>query len=185
MLIGDASDFAIEVMIEPDLKTPSAVWGRMCVHIAETILGDYNDPYCALYPAYRHFEWHAKYRDRLWDAVFDGMAPEGIHDTVHDAMYGDDDRTIEEIQRDSHRYGAFDFLTNWGEQFDGYSSVIVSPAPDTIMVLHRPYVDMDSPRRLPKDCVVAHCSRSGFVNASAKFVDWFDRESERLQRKEA
>jgi hypothetical protein len=185
MLIGDPTDFAIEVMVEPDLKVPSAVWGRMCVHVAGTTLGDFSDQFCALYPAYGHFDWHAKRHDRLWDTVFNDMSAEEIHDKVRFAIYGDDDRTMDEIQRDSRRFSPYDFLTNWGEQFDGYSSVIVSPTPDAMMVLHRPYVDLDSPRRLPADFVSARCSRDGFCRAAASFVDWFDREADRLQRKEA
>jgi hypothetical protein len=185
MLIGDVTDFAIEVMVELDLKVPSAVWGRMCVHIAGTTLGDFSDPHCALYPAYGHFQWHAKRRERLWDTVFDDMTAEEIHDKVRHAIYGDDDRTMDDIQRDSRRYSPFDFLSNWGEQFDGHGSVIVSPEPETMMVLHRPYVDLHSPRRLPVDFVAARCSRDGFARATAGFIDWFDREAERLQPKEA
>lgn len=184
MLIGDRSDFAIEVMVEPDLTIPSAVWGRMCVHIAGKTLGDFTDSFCALYPAYGHFDWHAKHRDRLWEASFDAMTPEEIHDTVRNAVYGDDDRTMDQILRDSRRYSKFDFLTNWGEQFDGYSSVIVSPAPEIMMVLHRPYARPESARLLPMDFFVAKCSRLGFINASLGFVKWFDRESERLQKQE-
>jgi hypothetical protein len=166
MLIGDLRDFAIEVMVEPDLKVPSAVWGRMCVHIGNTTLGDFDNHYCALYSAYRSFEWHAKHDDRLWDEMFDNMLPEEIHDTVYQANYGDDDRTMDQIKRDSLRFGRFDFLTNWGEQFDGYSSVIISPNVDTMMILHRSYVDTDSNRRLADDFVMAYCTRSGFINAS-------------------
>jgi hypothetical protein len=40
LLIGDINDFAIEVMVEPDLMVPSSVWGRMCVHIGDTTLGE-------------------------------------------------------------------------------------------------------------------------------------------------
>ena len=116
--------------------------------------------------------------------MFDGMAPEEIHDTVRDALYGDDERTMDQIHRDCNRYASFDFLTNWGEQFDGYSSVVVSPDPDTMMILHRPYADPESGRRMPTEFVVARCSRTGFINASSNFVAWFDRESERLQRKD-
>ncbi|MCC9603751.1 hypothetical protein LOC67_24640 [Stieleria sp. JC731] len=185
MLIGDSTDFAIEVMVEPALKVPSAVWGRMCVHVGGTTLGDFSDQYCALYPAYGNFDWHAKRVDRLWDTVFNGMTPEEIHDTVRHAIYGDDDRTMDEIQRDSRRFSPFDFLTNWGEQFDGYSSVIVAPAPETVMVLHRPYVQLDSPRRLPDDFLAASCSRDGFCRAAREFVAWFDHEAKRLQQKDA
>lgn len=183
MLFGNANDFAIEAMLEPGLKDPSAVWGRMCVRIGGTTLGDYDDHHCALYSAYRHFDWRIKQHGPLWDDIFDHMSPEEIYDTVHDALYRDDDRTIAQIQHDERRYGAFDFLTNCGEQFDGYSSVIVSPAPDSMLILHRPYANPDSSRRLPDEFVVAYCSRSGFVSTSAKFVDWYNREAERLSLK--
>ena len=177
MLIGAPKDFAIEVMVEPDHTAPSAVRGRMCVHVAEYTLGDFDNPYCGLGPAYRAFKRHTKNRDRLWDTTFDEMKPEEIRDTVHDALYRDDDRTMDQIKR------RFDFLTNWGEQFDGYSSVIVSPTPDTKMILHRPHAAPDYLCRFP-NLVVACCSRSGFLNASEGFVDWFERESKRLQRTE-
>ena len=187
MLIGDTNDFAIEAMVEPELKLPSAVWGRMCIHVGETTLGDFDDHSCALYPAYGHFKWHAKQSSGLWDDKFNDMSPEQIHDTVRHAIYGDgdDERTMDEIRRDSRRYSKFDFLTNWGEQFDGYSSVIVSPDSDTMMIMHRPHVEHDSPRRLPGDFVVARCSRSGFLSVSRNFEHWFDREAERLSPKEA
>ncbi|TWU19358.1 hypothetical protein Poly21_15300 [Allorhodopirellula heiligendammensis] len=180
MLIGDPTDFAIEAMVEPDLKAPSAVWRRMRIHLGNVTLGDFDDPYCALYPAYGHFKWHAKLNDQLWNDSFNGMIPEEIHDTVREAIYGDDERTTDQIQRDSLEYGRFDFLTNWGEQFDGYSSVILSPKPTDMMVLHRPFVAVDSPRRLPDAFVVAHCSRAAFVTASLGFVKWFDEVAERL-----
>jgi len=185
MLFGDANDFAIEATVEPELEAPSAVWGRMCIHIGDMTLGDFDDHYCALYPAYGHFEWHAKRTDKLWDDIFTGMLPEQIHDTVRHAIYGDDDRTLEEIRRDSRRFADFDFLTNGGEQFEGYASVIASPSSDTIMVIHRPHVRPDSPRRLPGDFVIANCSRSGFIRASELFVQWFHQQTKRLTPKEA
>jgi hypothetical protein len=185
MLIGDLNDFAIEVVVEPDLKVPSAVWGQMCLRIGNTTLGDFDDHYCALFPAYKHFEWHANHDDRLWDDAFDDMSPEDIYDMVHHAIYGDDDRTMDEIKRDSLRFGIFDFLTNWGEQFDGYSSVIISPDSDTMMILHRPYLYAYSPRRLADDFVMLRCTRSGYINVSRRFVDWFEMEADRLSPKKA
>ena len=180
MLIGDPNDFAIEAIVEPDLTTPSAVWGRMCIHIGAVTLGDFSDPYCALYPAYEQFDWHSKLRVRLWDEAFDGKSPAEIHDIVRNAIYGDDDRTIEQIQNDSFRFGKFDFLTNWGEQFDGFASVIVSPDPATMMFLHKPYADLASRRRLPHNFVVAQCSSLAFRSVSSGFVEWFDCEAQRL-----
>lgn len=185
MLIGDPNNFAIEAMVEPELKAPSAVWGRMCIHIGDVVLGDWTEPFCGLGPAYEHFRWHARQCERLWLDSFDEMTSEEIHDTVRHAIYGDDERTIEQIKRDSLTYGRFDFLTNWGEQFDGYASVIVSPTPDTMMILHRPYLDVGAPRKLPQEFVVARCSRDAFTTASLGFVDWFDRKAEELLPKEA
>lgn len=174
MLFGDPNDFAIEAMVEPDLKIPSAVWGRMCLHIGNIVLGDFTNTYCALFPAYGHFQWHAQRDDPLWLDAFNEMTPREIHDTVSHALYGDDNRTLDQMRQDSLLYGRFDFLTNWGDQFDGYSSVIVSPTPDVMMLLHRPYVDPSSSRRLPHEFVIAHCSRAAFIKASIGFVDWFD-----------
>ena len=179
MLFGDPSNFAIEVMAEPELVAPSTVWGRMCIHIGEVILGDYNDPHCGLYDAYCEFGWHLNRVEPLWDQAFDGLSLEQIHDTVANAIYGDDDRTNEQIQQDSIRYRHFDFLTNWGEQFDGYSSVIVASNDETITILHRPYSD-NPRRRIETEFVVAECTRTGFIDTVRQFVYWFDAETKRL-----
>lgn len=37
-IFGDRKDFAIEVLSEPHLAPPSAVWGRMCLHIGDLSL---------------------------------------------------------------------------------------------------------------------------------------------------
>jgi hypothetical protein len=177
MLIGDASDFAIEVMVEPDLEIPSAVWGRMCIHIGDVTLGDFDNSYCALYPAYIPFKWHTQQTDRLWHESLENLSPEEIHDIVHSSIYGDNDNISQLVE--------FDFLTNWGEQFDGYSSVIVSPTRESMMILHRPYLDPSDSRRLSNDFVLAHCTHSGFIDALNHFVAWFDSEAKRLSGKTA
>lgn len=142
--LGDTNDFAIEVMVEPDLKAPSAVWGRMCVHIGTT-LGTIEDAFCALLPARDHFAWHVSRPGRLWDSLSDPLSPGEIHDTVRYALYGEGGRTAEEVHRDWEKFAAFDFLTNWGEQFDGFGSVIDAPDEHTIIILHRPQFNLESP----------------------------------------
>jgi hypothetical protein len=177
MLIGDTSDFAIEVMVEPDLEIPSSVWGRMCVHIGNVTLGDFDDSYCALYPAYLSFKWHTQQTNRLWHERLENLSPEEIHDMVHFSIYDVDDETGPLTE--------FDFLTNWGEQFDGYSSVIVSPTRENMMILHRPYLEPDDSRRLSDDFVIAYCTHFGFIDAAKGFVSWFDSEAKRLSGKTA
>jgi hypothetical protein len=79
-----------------------------------------------------------------------------------------------EIKADSQRFGAFDFLTNWGEQFDGFASVIVRPNLNSIMILHRS----------EKHFHEARCSKDGFCSAIKEFVNWFDGQERYLGAKE-
>jgi hypothetical protein len=175
VIFGDARDFAIEAVVEPGLAAPSAVWGRMCIHIGAITLGDFNDNYCALYSSYRNFKYMAAGTHRLWDETFAGLSPEEIHDTVRQAIYGDDASEFT-----SRRFARFDFLTNWGEHFDDFSSVICSPDEGTLLILHRPYAPLNSPRRMAGEFVIASCTRSSFIAASTQFADWFESEAKRL-----
>ena len=179
MIFGNPKDFAIEAMTEPHLTAPSAVWGRMCVHIGDVTLGDFSDEHCGLYGAYCGFRELLNTSTQLWDESFDGLSREQIHDLVRNAIYGDDDRTMSAILADSQRYGRFDFLTNWDEQFDGFASVIVQEDAATTTILHRPHSAFTRQRE-PGPFVLAICSTIGFRNACAGLVEWFDREAARL-----
>ena len=176
MIFGDPSDFAIEAMTETHLVRPSAVWGRMCLHIADTTLGDFDDPHCALYPAYRQFASLLERINELWDDAFNDLNDHDIYSLLDHAIYGDDDRTMAEIERDARRFSRFDFLTNWGEQFVGHKCFILYRAPDTLRILYR----------MPDNCPgTVSITKDGFVHAANGFLAWFDSESERLTPKEA
>jgi hypothetical protein len=171
MLFGNPTDFAIEAMTEPHLSAPSAVWGRMRVICDKQIYGDYENPHCALYPAYCQFRWFRENVIDLWDSSFNGLSNSELHDLLDHAIYGDDNRNTQEIESDSMRYGRFNFLTNWGEQFDGYKSFIVSPMAGTLIILRRDEGGL---------LIVASCSTQGFVKAADEYLDWFHAETERL-----
>ena len=179
MLFSNPEDFAIEAMTEPHLVAHSAVWGRMCVRIGPVILGDFSDEHCGLYGAYCGFKELLNTKTRLWDASFDGLSREQIHDLVRNAIYGDDDRAMEAVVADSQQYRRFDFLTNWGEQFDGFASVIIQENATTTTILHRPHSAF-ARQRSPGPFVVAICTTIGFRNACAGLVEWFDLEAARL-----
>lgn len=180
MIFGTPDDFAIEAMTEPHLVAPSQVWGRICVHIGPTVLGDFADEHCGLYCAYRGFKELISNPTRLWDESFDGLSNEQIHDLVREAIYGDDDQSIDAMLVDARRYGRFDFLTNWGSPFDGFGSVIVQGDNRTTTVLHRPHSAWGRQRE-PGPFVIATCSTSGFQSACEAFVEWFDLEAARLR----
>ncbi len=53
-LIGNKSEFAVQVMTEADLTPPSAVWGRMCLWVNNISLGNFNEEHCGLYQCVHH-----------------------------------------------------------------------------------------------------------------------------------
>lgn len=179
MIFGNLNDFAIEAMTEPDLVAPSHVWGRMCVRIGPVVLGDITDEHCGLYGAYCGFKKLLENDIRLWDESFDGLTREQIHDLVRNAIYGDDDRSMESIVADSLRYRRFDFLTNWDEQFDGFGSVIIQEDERTTTVLHRPHSAF-ARKRDPGEFVAATFSTMGFRNSCVGFIKWYEGEATRL-----
>lgn len=179
MMFGDPTDVAIEAMTEPHLVAPSAVWGRMCLHIGDVVLGDFSHSHCSLYGAYCEFKELLDIPRPLWDESFDGLSHEQIHDLVRNAIYGDDERSMEAILADLQRYRNFDFLTNWGEQFDGFASVIIQEDDQTTTIMHRPHSAWAN-QSPPGPFVVAICSTIGFRNACSGLIEWFDSEAARL-----
>jgi hypothetical protein len=180
MIFGDPSDFAIEAMIESDLTVPSAVWGRMRIWCQEETIGDYNEPFCALYPAYLGFNDLQQTISTLrWNGI-EEMTNAEIWNFLDGLLYGyqgdveiQDDRPLEQMQKDATEYGKFNFLTNWGEQFDqGGKSFIVCKDGRKITILNR---------SLPaKYDIAVITSKLALNNAISLFLSWFDNEARRL-----
>lgn len=178
MLFGSKSEFAIEAMIEPGLVPPSSVYGRMQVWCANLSIGDFSNPRCSLYPAYLGFKQLVTALPNLWRSDLDGLSDEQLIDRLDRLLYGsqgdelleDDDRTVVECRRDWEKYGAFNFLTNWGEQFDreGKAFIFCPPAqPAKILVL----------RRGSNTVLPLHASIPAAADAIDKFLRWFDESS--------
>lgn len=185
-VFGDRHDFAIEAGVEPELKPPSAVWGHMCVWCRGAPLGDIEDRYCALYPAYRGFRSllspvHGEPTlDRLWAEEFAGLGDLAVLDFLDGLLYGyhgdvevPDERTAEQCRRDAVVWGCFDFLTGWGEPFDGCKAFILRPPGGQVRILSR-----DLPESLAPG---VEASRGGVVAAVTGFTAWFNEQARRLQ----
>lgn len=180
MLFGKIDTFAIEAMPEPHLQPPSQVWGRMRIWCEGCEIGDFEDPFCGLYTSYMGF--HAL-RDRLsslWLDEFEGLSDQELWNLLDGALYGyhgdiplADERSLEEVQRDSARYEPFDFLTNWGEQFDqgGKSFIVYTPA-GRVRILNRSLP--------PARGLALEASLVDVTEAIDGFTAWFEQESERL-----
>ncbi|MHA3774784.1 hypothetical protein ACXR0O_24950 [Verrucomicrobiota bacterium sgz303538] len=118
--------------------------------------------------------------DELWDEEWAGLNDLDAWNFLDAALYGchgdvriEDDRTLEEMSRDGRRYGKFNFLTNWGEQFDGgFKSFLLCPPQRPIRVLSRAF-----PKGLGLGVDV---SRTGFLEAVHAFAQWFEEQEQRL-----
>ncbi len=178
-VFGNRADFAIEAGVEPEGHTAAIVWGPMCVWCNGVPLGDLADRHCALYPSYTSFAWLADNLGSLWAnelTGFDDIAAWNFLDGLLYGYHGDtelaDARSLDECSRDAERWWRFDFLTNWGEQFDGYKSFLLCPPGDSVRVLSR---------RLPASMGRGvSVSQRSFVEAASCFVGWFESESLRI-----
>jgi hypothetical protein len=184
-VFGSRDDFAIEAGIDPPLKLPSAVFGHMWIWCRGVPLGNLDDRYCALYPAYCGFRdllsgVHGEPKiDRLWAEELAGLDDVAAWNFLDGLLFGyhgevevSDERTVEECQRDWVVWGCFNFLTNWGEQFDGYKAFVMQPPGGPVRILSR---------RLPAGKGRAvEVSRDGFVTACEGFVRWFEEQELRL-----
>jgi hypothetical protein len=179
-LFGNRADFAIEAGVEPDLQPPSAVWGHMRVWCRGVPLGDITDRHCALYPAYTLFRWLPSHLGELWAPELVGLDDSAAWNFLDRLLYGGhgdgepaDGRTAEQRRADWRAWNRFDFLTNRGEQFDGYKAFILSPPGDSARILSR---------HLPESMFRGvRVSKRGVVAAAEGFARWFEGEALRLE----
>jgi hypothetical protein len=183
-VFGDPADFAIEAGVEPSLMPPSAVWGHMRIWCRGVPLGDIANRHCALAGADWGVRKVVSNLDRLWAEELAGLDDVAAWNFLDGLLYGyrghvelPDDRTIEECRRDAAAWGRFNFLTNWGEQFDGYKAFILRPPGGPVRILSR---------RLPEGMGRGvEVSRDGFVAACEGFARWFEEQEARLRGPEA
>ena len=98
---------------------------------------------------------------------------DGLLYGYHGDVEVQDNRTIEECQRDAVVWSDFNFLTNWGEQFDGYKAFIMRSPGGPVRILSR---------RLPEHIgATVEVSLSGVLAAVEGFTRWFDEEALRLK----
>jgi hypothetical protein len=186
MLFGAIDSFAIEAFTEPDQVASSGVWGRMRIWCQGYAMGDISDPYCSLFGSYQGFANLEHFLPTLWRPQFERLSDQDIFNFLDGRLYGchdnvvleddEDDRTSAECSQDWNEFGDFNFLNNWGEQFDraGKSFVLCTPN-GRVRVLHW---------LKPSNRVIALEARLDEVlGAIRSFLAWFEREAARLSRK--
>jgi len=163
MLIGEKETFAIECYRDPRQSESSRyVFGRMCLWVAGNRLGDIDCPACILNVTEAHLQALLHRLDTLDDPEVCKLGDRAAFDFLDQRLYGDDERSIEQIRADAERFRKFDLLTNGGESFDRAKSFIIGDA-DGLRIVFQ-----DN----PPGCMSARIDRSGFIATIRDFLAW-------------
>lgn len=174
-LFGNKSTFAIETMIEPQLQPPSSPWGRMCIWCEGVSIGDINEEHCGL-EVIEILSSLCTQLDDLWLDEFEGLTDLELWNLLDGLLFGyhgdveiNDERSLEQIESDSEKYSKFNFLTNWGEQFDrGGKSFVFHHPKGRIKILNR---------NLPVEKgITLETSTESFLNAIGEAASWFEKQ---------
>ena len=150
MLFGDFKEFAIEAVVEPELKPPCLTWGRMCIWVKGRAIGDLSREYCLLGPSYKNLNEKVEALNSLWLEGFAHLSVEDIWNLLDGALYGwRGNRPLEPDEMPSEiilvgdeqipigRLFHFEFLTHWGEMFDHKSKAFLLKQPGKeLSILH-------------------------------------------------
>jgi len=137
MLLGRKSDFAVECYHEPNYPNEHGwVFGRMCVWVQGSPLGDLDEPACMLNVTEGHVQDCLDRLDELWDEAVDGLSDSDAFQFLDSALYADDDRPNQQVYEEAVRFSKFDFLTNWGESFNGTKAFLLRSGAD-FRILYR------------------------------------------------
>lgn len=168
-MIGERSVFQIQCIHEPLPESEGRVFGRMCLRFDDEVLGDFDDPACMLNVTARHFEDALEGLPEHNEPELYSLTDEQLWARLDSALYGDDNRTMEQIVADARRYRRFDFLTNGGESFDHSKSFFLASGHE-VRILFKMH---DQP------VVARSVDRSDFVETIQTWLAWLDGESAR------
>jgi len=164
MRFGNVGDFEIEAY-DDTLPPERAGFGRMVIRVQNKIIGDIREMRCGLGDAAERFRELIPKVHSLWVEEFEGHTDEQIFRILDNALYLDCGQSDEKVREDAERYSPFDFLTNAGEQFDGFKSFIIRQPDGHLHILIR-----DSASSFSSGV----CSIGSFLDASTAFVAWVD-----------
>ena len=175
MLFGSKDNFAIETMIEPDLKPPSTPWGRMCIWCNGVAIGDIDEEHCGL-EVFGILSSLITQLNDLWLDEFEGFSDLELLNYLDGFLYGYhgdveiiDNRSDEQIHFDVEKYSKFNFLTNWGEQFDrGGKSFIFHNPNGRIKILNK--------KLLLEKGIALETSTEDFCSVIVEAVSWFEKQ---------
>jgi hypothetical protein len=185
MIFGNKTEFAIEAIVEPNLKVPSSIWGRLCIWISNVSIGDIEEFHCGLGAVHELFISKCTELNQLWSDDFMNLSDREIWNLLDGMLYGyhgnieiEDKRSLEQSNSDAELYSKYDFLTNWGEMFDrdGKSFLLKLPS-GALKVLNYDYHN--------DEVKTYFCSEFEFRRAVKEFSSWFITQENHLSGKNA
>lgn len=168
-MIGEHSAFQIQTVHEPFPESEGRVFGRVCLRFDDEVLGDFDEPACMLNVRSGHFEDALMWLNEHDEPDLFSLTDEQLWIWLDTALYGDDDRTTEQIVADARRYRRFDFLTNGGESFNHSKSYFMAYGHE-VRILFKMH---DQPM------VARRVARSVFVETLRAWLTWFEGERAR------
>ncbi len=162
MLIGDKKTLAIECYHDPITKKYKHIFGRMCFFASGIPLGDIHETTCILDVTKEHLLEITERLESLNNKKLQPLSDRDLFDFLNEALYFDDDRTLEEVRDDAEKYFKYDFLTNAGESFDGTKSFIVSDGAN-IRLMFTDTEGFFHSSHFPKDL---------FLRVTTSFIQW-------------
>jgi hypothetical protein len=173
MLIGNKQTFAIECHHEPIPNDSRWVFGRMCLWCDGNPLGNIEEAACMLNVTEGFLQSLIQRLDALDDPALRQIGDRAAFDFLDHALYGDHERSSEQIVADATRFRKFDLLTNGGESFDNSKSFIIGDG-DCLRILFVEYEP--GPGQTYKSFASARINRSDFIAVVRTFLDWMENE---------
>lgn len=177
VLFGDKSNFAIQAMLEPELKPPSFVWGRMCLWVSGLQLGDYKNKHCGIAQCTTHLNQVVEIVDQLGISVFGNKSDQEIYSFLEEAWLdpGSDDFGIENEFQKFHK---FRFNYGFAEMFDGEPMSFLLRQPNgSLMLLFKTRNSSDLKKHV--------FSEQLFIDSVKNFDAWYNDQSKILDSENA
>lgn len=192
MLFGDKSEFAIEVIPDPEPTHFSSegmsggrmvATGRVRVWMAFSSFGDLQEPQCCLGTVANELADMLVGLDNFWHPSFAGQTAEELFDTLDRLLFAAHrgpclEESLDRILAESEamRPALRSFMTNSSEAFDRWKAFLVKPPGNVLHVLWTSEGDVNAIRRSVFDA-------RAYKSAVSAFANWTDTSEWRSMQK--
>jgi hypothetical protein len=125
MIFGNPADFAIEAEDDGLPHDPKSILaGRMRIWCGNSSTGDFGEKQSSLWNSQQELAKIAADLSAITNPALWNLGDEDLWDRFDQALYIGVGQSKEEMENDYAAWGPHDFLTNWGEMFNGNKGMI-------------------------------------------------------------